>query len=279
LIRAAAHWLNNLSAKVETIIEMAKRKSEVKKRIALLGIIISLSAVAFAQSPWDAIKNKIKGMQPGSTVDQLSNDKVIAGLKQALQISTGNAVAATGHVDGFFKNEAIKILLPEKLRSAGKALRMVGMGGQVDALEVGMNRAAEQATPQAKQIFLRAVENMTFADAKGILTGGDTAATEYFRKQSSGELTTAFAPIVHQSMENVGVVRQYNQIMKNPMASAVANDRNFNLDNYVVGKTMGGLFYMLGEEEKKIRKDPAAQVTSLLKEVFGAAANSRTPSR
>ena len=250
-----------------------------KRKIAALGIIIGVSAVAFAQSPWDAIKNKIKGMQPGSTVDQLSNDKVIAGLKQALQISTGNAVAATGHVDGFFKNEAIKILLPEKLRSAGKALRMVGMGGQVDALEVGMNRAAEQATPQAKQIFLRAVENMTFADAKGILTGGDTAATEYFRKQSSGELTTAFAPIVHQSMENVGVVRQYNQIMKNPMASAVANDRNFNLDNYVVGKTMGGLFYMLGEEEKKIRKDPAAQVTSLLKEVFGAAANSRTPSR
>jgi len=236
-------------------------------------------AAANAQSPWDAIKQKIQGMTQGTTVNQLSNDKVIAGLKQALQIGTGNAVAATGHLDGFFKNEAIKILVPEKLRSAGKALRMVGMGGQVDALELGMNRAAEQATPEAKQIFLRAVTNMTIADAKGILTGGDTAATEYFRKQSSAELTSRFAPIVHKSMENVGVVKQYNQIMKNPMASVVANDKNFNLDNYVVGKTMDGLFYMLGEEEKKIRKDPAAQVTSLLKEVFGAAAKEKQPPR
>jgi len=245
------------------------------KNLAVLGIIAALSSAASAQSPWDTIKNKIKGMQSGNSVNQLSNDKVIAGLKEALQISTSNAVAATGHVDGFFKNEAIKILLPEKLRSAGKALRMVGMGGQVDALEVGMNRAAEQATPQARQIFLHAVTNMSIADAKGILTGGDTAATEYFRKQSSAELTTAFAPIVHKSMENVGVIQQYNQIIKNPMAAAVVSEGNFNIDNYVVGKTMDGLFYMLGEEEKKIRKDPAAQVTSLLKEVFGAAAKEK----
>lgn len=249
------------------------------RHLLVIATILLFMTAANAQSPWDAIKNKIKGMQPGTTVNQLSNDKVIAGLKEALQIGTGNAVAATGHTDGFFKNEAIKILVPEKLRSAGRALRMVGMGGQVDALELGMNRAAEQATPQAKQIFLRAVSNMTIADAKGILTGGDTAATDYFRKQSSAELTTTFAPIVHKSMENVGVVRQYNQIMNNRMAAALANDRNFNLDNYVVGKTMDGLFYMLGEEEKKIRKDPAAQVTSLLKEVFGAAAKEKQPAR
>ena len=248
--------------------------SSMATKMMIMGFVLGLCASSSAQSPWDAIKNKIKGMQAGTSVNQLSNQKVIAGLKEALQVSTGNAVAATGHVDGFFKNEAIKILLPEKLRTAGKTLRMVGMGGQVDALEVGMNRAAEQATPQAKQIFLRAVTNMSFADAKGILTGGDTAATEYFRKQSSGELTTAFAPIVHKSMENVGVVKQYNHI-KNPMALAVANDRSFSLDNYVVGKTMDGLFYMLGEEEKKIRKDPAGQATSLLREVFGAAAKEK----
>lgn len=254
--------------------------SKIMSRLAIVVATFFLSCtLANAQSPWDAIKQKIKGMTQGTTVNQLSNDKVIAGLKEALQIGTGNAVAATGHLDGFFKNEAIKILVPEKLRSAGKALRMVGMGGQVDALELGMNRAAEQATPEAKQIFLRAVTNMSIADAKGILTGGDTAATDYFRKQSSAELTTAFAPIVHKSMENVGVVRQYNQIMKNPVASVVANDKNFSLDNYVVGKTMDGLFYMLGEEEKKIRKDPAAQVTSLLREVFGAAAKEKQPAR
>jgi len=131
-------------------------------------------------------------MQPGSTVNQLSNDKVVCRIKQALQISTGNAVAATGHVNGFFKNEAIKILLPDKLRSAGKALRMVGMGGQVDALEVGMKSRGRAGHAAGQQIFLRAVTNMTFADAKGILTGrDDIAATEYFRKQSSGELTTS----------------------------------------------------------------------------------------
>jgi hypothetical protein len=182
-------------------------------------------------------------------------------------------VAVTGRPDGFLKNEAIKILLPEKLRTAGKTMRMVGLGSQVDALEVGMNRAAEQATPQAKQIFLSAVTRMTFNDAHQILTGGDTAATEYFRKQSSAELTKAFAPIVHQAMENVGVARQYNKLMKNPLAAPLASDKSFNLDDYVVGKTVDGLFYMLGQEEKKIRTDPAAQTTAILREVFGSIAS------
>jgi uncharacterized protein DUF4197 len=142
------------------------------------------------------------------------------------------------------------------------------MGAQVDALEVGMNRAAEQATPQAKQIFLNAVKRMTFADARQILTGGDTAATDYFKRQSSAELTTAFAPIVHRSMENVGVVQQYNRVLNSaPGGSALAG--RFDLDKYVVGKTLDGLFYMLGQEEKKIRQNPAAQTTALLREVFG----------
>jgi len=199
----------------------------------------------------------------------LSNDKITAGLKEALTISTGNAVASTGRPDGFLKNLAIKILLPEKLRAVGKGMRMVGMGAQVDELEVGMNRAAEQATPAAKQIFIKAVTSMTFADARQILSGGDTAATEYFKRTSSDQLTAAFAPIVHQAMERVGVIKQYDKVMQNSVAVSLAGNQNFSLDKYVVGKTMDGLFYMLGEEEKKIRKDPAAQVTSLLKEVFG----------
>lgn len=256
----------------------AKKPSRVFAMVMVLAALVHCGP-ASAQFPWDSVHQKIQWITGKGTVSQLSNDKVIAGLKQALQVSTGNAVAKTGHEDGFLKNEAIKILLPDKLRSAGKGLRMMGMGGQVDALEVGMNRAAEQATPQAKQIFLRAVSNMSFADAKGILTGGDTAATEYFRKQSSGELTTTFAPIVHKSMENVGVVKQYNQFMKNPIAAGLAKEQNFSLDNYVVGKTMDGLFYMLGEEEKKIRKDPAGQATALLREVFGAAAKEKQPAK
>jgi hypothetical protein len=232
-------------------------------------LICSLFAQQQSQSPLDEIKRRIEEAARGNKTSQLSDDKIIAGLREALRVGTGNAVALTGKPDGFLKNAAIKILLPEKLRTAGKTLRMVGMGSQVDALEVGMNRAAEQATPKAKQIFLNALTRMTFSDARQILTGGDTAATDYFKRTSSGELTTAFAPIVHQAMQNVGVVRQYNQLMKNPMLSALANDKSFNLDDYVVGKTMDGLFYMVGEEEKKIRTDPAAQITPILKEVFG----------
>jgi uncharacterized protein DUF4197 len=239
-----------------------------KKPLAGLLLALLFLSVVVAQSPLDKLKQKI-GLP---TSDKgLSNDKVIAGLKEALKVSTGKAVALTGRPDGFLKNEAIKILLPPKLQTVGKGLRMVGMGGQVDALEVGMNRAAEQAAPQAKAIFIRAVTKMTFDDARNILSGGnDTAATEYFKRVSSEELTTAFSPIVHKSMLNVGVVRQYNQLMQNPMAAPLANDKNFNLDAYVVGKSLDGLFYMLGEEEKKIRKDPAAQTTALLKEVFGS---------
>jgi len=244
-----------------------------KKILSMLALLLALHTAMAAQqqsqSPLDELKRRIEQAASGNKTSQLSDDKIIAGLKEALRVGTGNAVALTGKPDGFLKNTAIKILLPEKLRTAGKTLRMVGMGSQVDALEVGMNRAAEQATPKAKQIFLNSLTRMTFNDARQILTGGDTAATDYFKRSSSGELTTAFAPIVHQAMQNVGVVRQYNQLMKNPMLTAVANDKSFNLDDYVVGKTMDGLFYMVGEEEKKIRKDPAAQVTPILKEVFG----------
>ena len=144
----------------------------------------------------------------------------------------------------------------------------IGLGSKVDELEVGMNRAAEQATPQAKRIFLAALKKMTFDDARHILTGNDTAATDYFKRTSTPDLTTAFAPIVHTSMQRVGVVGQYDRFLQTaPGGAALANE--FDLDKYVVGKTLDGLFYMLGEEEKKIRKNPAAQTTQLLKQVFG----------
>ncbi len=238
------------------------------KRLLVLAPILLLTTSLFAQSPWDEIRKKIDEATTNRN-NNLSNDKLVAGLKEALRVGTGNAVAETGRPDGFLKNAAIKILLPEKLRTVGKGMRMVGMGSQVDALEVGMNRAAEQAAPKAKAIFLDSLTRMTFSDARQIFTGGDTAATEYFKRTSTDELTAAFAPIVHRAMENVGVVRQYNKMLQNPMAAPLRNDKEFDLDNYVVSKTMDGLFYMLGEEEKKIRTDPAAQITPILREVFG----------
>jgi hypothetical protein len=197
----------------------------------------------------------------------LPEEKIIAGLKEALSVGTANAISATGRHDGFLKNEAIRILLPPKLQPIGKGMRMLGMGEQVDDLEIGMNRAAEQATPLARSIFVTALKKMSFDDARRILTGGDSAATDYFQRTTSADLTSAFTPIVHHAMEKVGVVRQYNSVIKNaPGGAALANE--FNLDEYVVGKTLDGIFIMLAEEERKIRKDPAARTTDLLKEVF-----------
>jgi hypothetical protein len=229
-----------------------------------------LSLYSAAQSPFDQIRQRAKVVaNSASTRRVLSNDKIIAGLKEALSVSTHNAVSSTGQLNGFFENAAIKILVPDRLQKAGKGMRMIGMGAQVDAFELGMNRAAEQAAPAAEQIFIDAVKQMKFEDARQILSGNDTAATEYFKRQSSEQLIAAFAPIVHREMEKVGVVRQYNQLMRNPMAVRVAATQDFNLDDYIVGKTVDGLFYVMAQEERKIRKDPMAQTTSLLKEVFG----------
>src|SRR5690242_8101096 len=206
--------------------------------------ILLLSVCALAQSPLDRILGK--GSTSRTSASTLSTDKITAGLKEALKVSTNKAVASTGRPDGFLKNEAIKILLPEKFRSAGRGLRLVGMGPQLDDLEVGMNRAAEQAAPQAKQIFLNALMSMNIDDARRILSGTDTAATDFFRDKSSADLTAAVKPIVHTSMQNVGVIRQYARLTQNPMAAPMM--QKFDLDGYVVGKTLDGLFYVLGEE-------------------------------
>ena len=235
-------------------------------------LVASLSvACCSAQAQVDEIGHKASTIgQFGNAANLgLSNDKIAGGLKEALAKSTGTAVASTGRPDGFFKNQAIKILLPNSLQTVGKGMRMMGMGAQLDELELSMNRAAEQAAPAAKQIFINAITKMSFDDARKILSGGNTAATDYFKRTSSTELTQAFTPIVHKSMENVGVITQFNQLAQNSMAGPLLANQNFNLDSYVVGKTLDGLFYMLGQEEKQIRTDPAAQTTSLLKEVFG----------
>jgi len=237
-------------------------------RLFVLSINLALCSSQFTLAQLDQVLKKAGETLQHRDTSGLSNEKIVAGLKQALQVSTTKAVALTGKRDGFLKNEAIKIVLPPRLETVGKGLRMLGMGAKVDELEVGMNRAAEQATPQAKQIFLAALRKMTFDDARHILTGDDTAATEYFKRTSSPDLTVAFSPIVHGAMERVGVVQQYNQVIKSaPGGSAFAGQ--FDIDKYVVSKTLDGLFHVLGEQEKQIRKNPAAQTTALLKEVFG----------
>ncbi|HTM37131.1 MAG TPA: DUF4197 domain-containing protein [Terriglobales bacterium] len=240
------------------------------RRIVLVFLFALCVDQALAQSSLEQIWRSVTKSKGSTSVAALSNEKIVSGLKEALKLSTGKAVASTGKPDGFFRNEAIKILLPEKLRTAGRGMRLIGMGPQLDQLEVGMNRAAEQATPLAKEIFLNALYKMSFDDARGILSGGDHAATDYFRRQSSAELSTAFKPIVHRTMEQVGVIRQYNQLSQNSVAGPLLKAQGLDMDEYVLGKTLDGLFYVLAQEEKNIRKDPAARTTDLLREVFGA---------
>ena len=198
-----------------------------------------------------------------------SDSKTASGLKEALQIGTDHAVDLTGTANGFFKNEAIKILLPEKLRTAEKALRLAGMGAKIDEFELSMNRAAEKAAPAARGIFKDALTQMTFDDARKILTGGNTSATEYFKGKTSEKLAATFRPTVESAMAETGVVTQYKQLVGGIRSLPFGRSQSFDITDYVVGKTLDGLFYMLGQEENKIRTNPAAQITPLLKEVFG----------
>jgi len=192
--------------------------------------------------------------------------RIALGLREALTVGAENAVERTGRLDGFFKDEAIKILMPERLRRIETGLRAVGYGAQVDDFILAMNRAAERAAASAKPIFWEAIRSITIDDARAILTGGETAATEYFRDRTQEGLTEAFRPIVEQATDEFGVTRQYKDLIQSlPFAGAQAPD----IDEYVVARTLDGLFYVVGEEEKKIRKDPAARVTAILREVFG----------
>jgi hypothetical protein len=195
--------------------------------------------------------------------------KIGAALKEALQIGTANAVKLTGRTDGYFKNQAIKVLLPERLKSLESGLRAVGYGAQVDELVLGMNRAAERAAPQAKQIFWDAIGEMTIDDGRKILNGSATAATDYFKAKTSEPLATAFRPIVEKSMSQVGVTRQYKELLGRAHAIPFLNVDAYDLDHYVVGRALDGLFHVVGDEEKKIRTNPSARVTDLLREVFG----------
>jgi Protein of unknown function (DUF4197) len=230
------------------------------------GWIVLLLAVAL---PAAAQLDKI--LQRAGIGQKNDDGKIALGLKEALKVGTEPAVNRTGTLDGFFKNQAIKILMPEKMRLIEKGMRMAGMGAQADAFVLGMNRAAESAAPKAKPIFWDALKAMTFSDAREIFTGGDTAATVYFKEKTSAELTDAFRPVVAKSMAEVGVIKQYEDLTAKAKSLPFVRPESLDVEHYVVTKSLDGLFHVLGEEEKKIRTDPAARVTSLLKEVFGGA--------
>jgi len=194
---------------------------------------------------------------------------VASGLKEALSVGTKNAVGLLSKKDGYFGNEAVKILLPENIRRAGDALRMAGYQKEVDAFVLSMNRAAEKAAPKAADIFAGAIQAMSIDDAQKILNGGNTAATEYFKSKTSSQLFDAFKPDISQSMNEVGVTKAYKAMTDRYTAMMpFAKMESLDLDTYVTNKSLDGLFHMVGQEEAKIRTNPAARTTELLKKVF-----------
>lgn len=212
----------------------------------------------------------IASQLPGSLPTQsggLSTSEIAAGLKEALRVGTDTASKQLSTVNGFFANAAIKILMPPEAKKVENTLRDVGMGRVVDNAILSMNRAAEDAAQFAGPIFWNAIKNMSISDAIGILRGGDFAATDYLKAQTTRELTNAFRPVIEKSLEKVDATKYWKDVFSvyNRFSAAPVNT---DLHAYVTEKALEGIFYEIGKEEQKIRKDPAARVTDILKKVF-----------
>jgi hypothetical protein len=237
-----------------------------KKMMVAACLVLSLGLTAHAADMTDLLKSV---PLPAATGPGQDSGTVASGLKEALSVGTKNAVGALSKTNGYFGNEAVKILLPENVRRVGDALRMAGYQKEVDAFILSMNRAAEKAAPKAADIFAGAIREMSITDAQKILNGGNTAATEYFKSKTSTQLFDAFKPDISQSMNEVGVTKAYKAMTDRYTAMMpFAKVESLDLDRYVTNKSLDGLFYMVGQEETKIRTNPAARTTDLLRKVF-----------
>jgi hypothetical protein len=212
----------------------------------------------------------VRAVPAHAQLESITSREATAALKAALERGSTAAVANLGRTDGFFGNPQVKIPLPESMQRTENLMRRFGLGRYADELILGMNRAAEAAVPEAKQLFVDSVRKMTLQDAKGILQGGETAGTEYFRRTTESELHKRFLPIVQRSTEKVGLVQQYDNYAEKVAALGLVKKDDANLEEYVTQKTLDGLFLMVAEEEKAIRKDPVATGTAIIKKVFGA---------
>lgn len=231
--------------------------------------IFPLAAIlicTFAALPLRAQLPQLPGLGAASG---LSDSKIGSGLKEALSVGTEKAVKLVDKPGGYLENEAIKILLPANLRPVEKALRAGGQGPKIDEFVGSMNHAAESAAPEAEKIFADAVKAMTIEDARTLLAGKDTAITDYFKSKTSANLTTAFRPHVESAMNANGVTQQYQALAGQIPSMPFMKSPSLDINSYVVSKALDGLFYMLGQQEKEIRTNPAARSTALLKEVFG----------
>lgn len=236
------------------------------KKLFILACSIT---VAFSVSGQSSLLNKAKDAlnKTKGSGTSLSTDEIVSGLKEALSVGANNSTGKLSAADGFLKDAAVKILMPEQVQKVEKKMRMLGMGKLVDNTVTSMNRAAEDASKSAATIFMKAIRNMSISDALGILRGTDTAATGYLRGTTNAELTTAFRPIIETSLAKVDATKYWKDLFSayNKFSSEPVNT---DLTAYVTERAMKGIFYYVAEEEKKIRKDPAARVNDILKKVF-----------
>ena len=222
-------------------------------RLTTLAAGLLLSAGAFALSLSDLTQSDASG-----------------GLKDALTQGAQIAVKQLGKPGGFSDNDEVRIELPGKLGKAAQTMKMMGMGEQVEELEASMNKAAEAAVPQAQAILVDAVKKMTVSDAKAILAGGEDSATQYLNKSSREQIRAKFLPIVKQATAKVGLAAQYNQYAGQAASFGLIDKKNADIDSYVTQKAMDGLFLMIADQEKAIRKDPVGTGSAMIGKVFGA---------
>ena len=252
----------------------------IDRRLALAFLLAAFPATARAQNILDQGRRLLgPGGTPsagsagsgGGSGASLSEGEIGGGLKEALKFASQRVVGRTGKTDGFYGDPAIRIPLPGALEQISSPLKAIGAGGLLDDLRLKINRAVEEAAPKALDIFANAIGKMSIADARGILSGPKDAATQYFKRTTSGELTTAFRPIVDRSLANVGTVTAYKAVESKAAGLPLGGSSlsGFNLTDYSVGKGLDGLFHYMAVEEEQIRTNPAARSTDLLKKVFG----------
>ncbi|CDG81083.1 DUF4197 domain-containing protein [Janthinobacterium agaricidamnosum] len=204
------------------------------------------------------------------TLDAISNQEASSGLKAALDAGSAAAVAKLGVENGFLNNDKVKIKLPSILEQARPLLKMTGRGQQLDDLVVSMNRAAESAIPLAKPLLVNAVKSMSVTDAKNILSGGDTSVTDFFRQKTAAPLAVKFLPIVKSVTDRSGLASQYNGVVGQVAKSGLVPQQQSTVEGYVTDRALDGLYLMIGEEEKAIRKDPISYGSSIIGKVFGS---------
>ncbi|MCW3071689.1 MAG: hypothetical protein JWO44_1579 [Bacteroidetes bacterium] len=221
------------------------------------------------KSAADAANDVLKTNSSGTSTP-LSNEEVINGLKDALTVGTNNSTAFASKLDGYYKNPALFIPFPEEAQKVKDYAMKAGLGAQVDKFEMTLNRAAEEAAKDAAPVFINAVKGMSIGDGFAILKGADNAATQYLKDKTTAELILKFSPIVQKAIDKVELTKYWNPLITNYNKVPFVQKQNPDLTAYVTDRAIQGLFKLIADEELKIRKDPVARVTDLLKKVFGS---------